>query len=145
MPILNQESKRSSRWRKYEVEALIILVGLAAINFIFISGAFRQTHTVDTESAARLGSFVGGYVGSFFALVGVVLLYSTLKGQRRASETQHFETKYFELIKMHRDNVAELDIQGASGSRVFVLMIRELRCVLEILRRIAREFGQELS
>jgi hypothetical protein len=116
-----------------------------AINLIFVSKAFRQTHTVDPESAGQLGSFVGGYVGSMFALVGVVLLYSTLKAQQRSSQKQHFETKYFELIKMHRDNVAELDIQGASGRRLFVLLIRELRCVLEILRPIDEAFGQHLS
>jgi len=67
-----------------------------------------------------LGSFVGGYVGAIFALIGIVLLFSTLKSQRRASEQQNFENKYFELIKMHRDNVAEIELQGASGRKLFV-------------------------
>jgi uncharacterized membrane protein len=72
------EHPKLTRWRENVVELLIIVGGLVAVNLIFIPKAFRQSHTVDPESAAQLGAFVGGYVGATFALVGVVLLYSTL-------------------------------------------------------------------
>lgn len=139
------DATRFSWWRKHGAETLILIGGLAAMNSIFIAKAFRETHTVNPESAAQLGSFVGGYVGSLFALVGVLLLVATLKGQRASSEKQHFETKYFELIKMHRDNVAELDIQGVSGTRLFVLMIREMRCALKIVQGVAEATKQKLT
>jgi uncharacterized protein YlbG (UPF0298 family) len=145
MPELNDASPKKPFWWKYRVEVLIVLSGLAIMNFIFIARAFRQTYTVDRESAAQLGAFVGGYVGPFFTLIGIVLLVTTLRSQKEASEKQHFETKYFELVKMHRDNVAELDLQETSGSRLFVLMIRELRCVLEVLRKTAEASDQELT
>lgn len=118
----------------YWIELVIGVSGIALINAILIPKAFRQTHTVNPESAAQLGSFVGGYIGSLFALISVLLLFRTLKNQLRTSEVQHFETKYFELLKMHRDNVAELDLQDSSGPRVFVLMIRELRCILNVMQ-----------
>lgn len=132
-------------WREYRLEIIISVFGIVAINAIFLSRAFRQTYMIDPTTAAQLGSFVGGHVGSFLALMGVVLLFATLNGQRRSSEKQHFETKYFELLKMHRDNVAELDLRGVSGARLFVLLIRELRCVLEVLRPIAEAHDQRLS
>lgn len=115
------------------------------MNFIFVAKAFRQTTTVNPETAAQLGSFVGGYVGAMFALIGVVLLVSTLKSQLRASREQSFENKYFELIKMHRDNVAEIDLQGASGRKLFVLLMRELRCALDIVRKTAETSNQPLT
>ena len=120
----NYRQKRSNWWRDYAVEIAIVAMGLVSVNAIFIAKAFRQSATVNPESAGQLGSFVGGYVGSIFALTGVVLLYSTLKSQRRASEKQSFENKYFELIKMHRDNVAEIDLEGAAGRKLFVLLLR---------------------
>jgi hypothetical protein len=46
---------------------------------------------------------------------------------------------------MQRENVAEIDLQGTSGRRVFVLLIRELRYALEIVRRIAKACNQELD
>ena len=135
----------SKWWRAYKAEAIIVLVGLALVNAIFIPKAFRQSTTVNPEAAAQLGSFVGGYFGAIFALTGIVLLFSTLKAQQLASALQNFETKYFELIKMHRDNVAEVEIQGVSGRKVFVLLLRELRCILGIVRQLAKTSELELT
>ena len=81
---LKEDRQKPPSWlRKYAVEVAIILVGFAAMNGIFLAKAFRESNTVDTESAGRLGDFVGGYVGALFALTGVVLLYVTLKAQHR--------------------------------------------------------------
>jgi hypothetical protein len=145
MPRPNTNPAKPSWWRDYKIEFGIFIGGVAILNLIFISKAFRETYTIDRESAAQLGSFVGGYIGSIFALTGVVLLFATPKAQRRASEIQNFETKYFELIKMHRDNVAEARVRSVYGRRLFVILIRELRCALEIVRRIAKSSGQQLS
>jgi hypothetical protein len=145
VPNPNKDRPKPSWWMENFGELLIVALGLVLVNLIFIPKAFRQTHTVDPESAARLGAFVGGYFGAIFALVGIVLLYSTLKSQRRSSQQQNFETKYFELIKMHRDNVAELRVQDVCGRRLFVLLIRELRCALDIVRTIAKASNQQLT
>lgn len=135
-----------SKWlRENAVELAIIALGLLSLNAIFISKAFRQSSTISPETAGQLGSFVGGYVGAIFALTGVVLLFSTLKSQRLAFAQQNFETKYFELIKMHRENVAEIEVQGSSGRKVFVLLMRELRCALEIVRAVAKTSHQQLT
>lgn len=145
MPKLEDVRQRVTRWwREYKVEVVILAMGLAFVNAIFISKAFRQSTSINPETAGQLGSFVGGYVGALFALTGVVLLYSTLKSQRLAFARQSFENKYFELIKLHRANVAEIDLQGASGRKVFVLLLRELRCALEVVREIAKTHKQQL-
>ena len=145
MPNVNKTRPLPTPWKEYLVEVAIVAIGLAAVNGIFFAKAFRQTSTVSREAAGQLGSFVGGYVGSVFSLTGVVLLFSTLRNQRRASQLANFENKYFELIKMHRDNVAESDLQGASGRKLFVLLIRELRCALEIVREVAEQHKQILD
>ena len=118
----------------------------------FGPGAFRQSHTVNPEGAGQLGSLVGGVAGAIFALIGVVLLYSTLTSQRDAfarqsleNARQSFENKYFELIKLHRGNVAEIELPEASGRKVFVLMLRELRAILDIVRGAVKESRQQLT
>lgn len=145
IPKLNDHRREVVWWRAYTVEISIVILGLAAMNGIFVARAFRQTSTVSREAAAQLGSFVGGYVGTMFALTGVVLLYVTLRSQLRSSSEQSFENKYFELLKMHRDNVAELEVRGASGRKLFVLLLRELRCILDIVRTVAQESSQQLT
>jgi hypothetical protein len=132
-------------WPKYKVELLIGFGGLIAINLVFVSGAFRQSTTLSADGAAQLGAFVGGYVGTAFLLVSILLLVATLRNQRDAAAHQNFETKYFTLLELHRDNVAELELQNAKGRRVFVLILREFRAIHPIVRRIASAYGQSLS
>jgi hypothetical protein len=143
---MNGENQSKIWWREYAAEIAIVAGGLVAVNLIFFAKAFRQSHIVNPEYAGELGAFVGGYVGSIFVLISVVLLFATLRSQRKSSALENFENKYFQLIKMHRDNVAEQEIEGcASGRKLFVLMLRELRCALAIIREIAEKSGQQMS
>lgn len=102
--------------------------------------AFRGDR-VEPTAAGQFGDFVGGYIGSFFALVSIVLLVRTLRHQRDDFHVQAFTAKYFELVKLHRDNVAEMELQGSNGRRIFVQLIRELRAILVIARQLAEERG----
>jgi hypothetical protein len=124
-------------WTRNWVESTIILGGIITINLIFISKAFRQTDMVDPTTAGQLGDFVGGYIGTILALISVVLIYSTFKEQRHSSTTEKFQNKYFELIKMHRDNVAEIGIGADFGKKIFVLLIREFRAILNIAKELS--------
>ena len=84
-------------------------------------------------------------MGAFLSLLGIVLLVAKLKNQIATSQRHFFEGKYFELIKLHRDNAAELELQEANGRRLFVLMVRELRCALAIIQQTARDMKAELT
>lgn len=131
--------------REYWVEILVLALGLVAINLVFIADAFRATDTLRPESAGLLGDFVGGYVGTFLALASVVLLSATFRSQRRSAQILNFEGKYFELLRLHRDNVAELEVQGVTGRKLFVVLIREYRSAAAIVRRLAEAKQQEIS
>jgi hypothetical protein len=91
-----------------------------------------------------LGDFVGGYIGTIFSLTSIVLLYSTLKNQRQSSTIEKFETKYFELVRLHRENVDEVSIGNDKGRKIFVILIREFRSILEIVKQLASEQKQNL-
>jgi hypothetical protein len=145
MALDNQSWQKPSIWSGYWKEFVILLIGLACMNGIFLSKAFRQSGTVDPEGAAQLGSFVGGFVGAMFALIGVVLLFATLRTQRDAFLLQSFENRYFALIQMHRDNVAEVDLRRAAGRKLFVWLVRELRCALEVVRVVDRSHASQLN
>lgn len=135
-------------YREYGLELAILIVGVVMMHFIFIWPAFREG-SVNREAAGQFGSFVGGYVGPFAALVSVLLLLRMLKMQMRTSQLQSFENRYFELIKMHRDNVAEITIRTASGPiigrRVFVSLVNELRGALDSVRRVSNAGNYRLT
>lgn len=145
----SKDSKRPSEntsWRSRKViEISIAIGGIVAINAIFIAKVFRETDTVSATAAGQLGDFVGGYVGTGFLLISILLLYATLKSQRCASQLQSFELRFFELVKMHRDNVAEMQLQETTGRRVFVLLCTELWAITEIVRYCAARLNLTLD
>lgn len=61
------------------------------------------------------GDFTAGVAGTLFSLGGFVLIYLSFKKQREANEMQlkffneeKIENRFFELIKLYRDNVNEM-------------------------------------
>jgi hypothetical protein len=99
---------------------------------------FVREGFTDLSKAGVMGDFFGGYVGTFFSLASVALLLSTFRSQQRATAQQNFESKYFELLKMHRDNVSEFELSGIQGRKVFVPIVREFQAILLQIRRFAR-------
>lgn len=135
--------KKPTIWKRFRIELTILGIGVLAANGIFISVVFRATDSVNAAAAGQLGDFVGGYVGTYFALASTLLLYSTFKMQRNASMLETFQNKYFELLKMHRENAAEMSVGGKEGRKIFVLLIREFRGIHKIVKETALD--QELA
>jgi hypothetical protein len=136
---------RPKQWfRRNRVEAIALVLGGIAINLILFASAYHGDH-IDPAKAGVFGDFVGGYFGPIFALIGIILLIRTLKTERASTEKEAFESRFFELLKMHRDNVEEIHLGNASGRKVFVLIVREWRELLEIIKKLAQESNQDLS
>jgi hypothetical protein len=128
-------------YETYWIECLTGILGLIGMNLIFFAGTYTESNTIDPTRAGQLGDFVGGYIGTIFSLLSIVLLVITLKRQIATSSIEKFETKYFELIKMHRDNVSEIRIGEDVGKKIFVSLIREFRSI----HRIAKEITAKLQ
>jgi len=80
---------------------------------------------------------MAGLVGPLFSLTGILLIVATLVRQNYMFKIQQLETKYFELIKIHRDNVnnwKKLTSTGTwTGSQVVMEVYNELGVILSIL------------
>ncbi len=132
-------------WRDGGLDAAILVAGALAMNAIFLPTAFRESRSVNPTAAGQLGDFVGGYVGTGFALISVLLLVRTLRNQNRNAVREAFEAKYFTLLQLHRANVEEQQLGQAGGRKVFVMLIREWREIIPIVNRAAGEAGQQLT
>ena len=138
--------RKMRKWRQYRIELTVCVAGLVFVNLPWIIHItlhrFAQT---SVEWADHYGSFLAGYCGSTFSLFTFVLLISTLRRQTHSSDLQSFENKYYTLIKLHRDNMAEIGMKGDSGRRLFVLLLREYRCLYEIIKDIAIRERKDMS
>jgi hypothetical protein len=131
--------------RKYWMELTFFLVGMLAVHALLFLRLLNGYWSISLERGGVFGDFVGGYVGTLFSLVGIIGLIITLKEQRRSGEMESFENKYLKLLELHRSNVEEIELKSSRGRRVFVLMMREFRCILEIVVRIAATHETKLK
>ena len=129
----------------------LALIGVAATEMI----RWHLWHPSELSKpylAGVYGDFLSGVLGPILSLVSIYLVVLTLreqrnttKDERHAEEISGFENRFLELLKLHRDNVEELEIKGVRGRKAFVFMIREWRCILNITRRQAQQSGQALT
>lgn len=111
-----------------EKENKNILYAVLGISFlIFAIFLFRVMNhglnicgsDIQYDITGQVGDFIGGVIGTIFSGAGFYFLYVTLVEQRKAGENQNdafekerFESKFFELIRLHRENVTELKFEG---------------------------------
>lgn len=132
--------------RHGQSHSLSIVVG-AVFSFLVVAFfvAVYKFKVLTITDAGPTGDFIAGTIGTVLGLVSVIALFITLKNDRLAKEEEGFEDKYYQLLKLHRSNVAEIRIGDSTGRRVFVLLIREFRCILAQIRDLADRQGSPLS
>ncbi len=99
---------------------------------------------INTTIANDYGSFIGGVAGPIFTLAGMFLLYETIIAQRKTFHIQQFEQRFFELVRYHRENVANMKyrIPSSENGEIFegTSVITELKKQLIDLYRFTQKF-----
>jgi hypothetical protein len=63
---------------------------------------------LEVDTTGQVGDFIGGVVGTLFSLSAFLVLLLTLSEQSNATYFERFESKFFELVKFHRENTHDL-------------------------------------
>ncbi len=90
-----------------------LLLGMVILSYLLIKSSvdgFSISIKKDTnyEVTGQFGDFVGGVIGTFFALAGTLLIYLSFREQSNENKRNAFESSFFEMMKIYRDNVNEL-------------------------------------
>lgn len=92
---------------------VFLVIGMLAFTF-FLGKAAQDGYAVfssaDTDYVVtgQFGDFVGGVVGTLFALAGTLLIFLTFQEQAKENKIRRFESSFFEMIRLHRENVSEM-------------------------------------
>ena len=130
------ESPRLVFWI-YPVVSLLILIGLP---FLLTRHTIIDAFAFD--STGQIGDTIGGITGPVIALLVGLLTFlafwvqfqsnksQTAQFKKQDSDTKidRFETRFYELLQLHRDNVSEMSVgKIRKGRRVFLGMYEELK------------------
>lgn len=126
------------RLYKWLISLAVVLsiLSLAVLIYLLVNPAFNDwSFSISPSLAENLGSLSGGLVGPLLSLVSILLLLATITMQSIDSQRQRFDSMYFEMLNLHRRNIAEMTYRAPFNTR------RDIRA-RRVLREIHKQFGE---
>jgi len=138
--------------------AVIGIVAVASFYCVYLGYAeWRVGRTAldgkpgNLDQLASLGSYLQGATGSLWSLAGFFIIFVAfliqalqLTEQRKQNERENFDSRFFEMVGIHRQNISELSIgTEITGRRVFVSLIREFRDTIKIVSETCAEVAPD--
>ncbi|MEQ8575959.1 MAG: putative phage abortive infection protein [Fulvivirga sp.] len=88
-----------------------------------------------SDKPGEIGDAIGGTIGPFVAIAAAILTFFAFWVQYKANEQQktdlkieRFENKFYELLRLHRSNLDEMNISDrVVGRKCFIRLFNELR------------------
>ncbi|HEX8289659.1 MAG TPA: putative phage abortive infection protein [Pyrinomonadaceae bacterium] len=136
----------------------------AAITFFLIPYLVTQQSWGWTygDETGVIGDTMGGVVGPVVGFIGAILTFLAFYIQYQANKVQieslneqkasaqqqekqillqQFESNFFELLKLHRENVKELSYRGSEGRNVIIKIVNEFFEIMQVIidSRIIRD------
>ena len=82
----------------------------------------------DFSNTGPIGDTIGGIMGPFVAIAAAILTFLAFWVQFKANEQQRkdiakerFESNFYELLHLHKENLLELESDGRKGRQVMIL------------------------
>lgn len=163
-------------WKIYFLLVLAFATIVLAFLSPFILIRPSANSDFDFSKSGQVGDTIGGLMNPFIALAGVIVtglafyiqykanqqqrelflkeqaenkrqLQEQIDNQNQQNQLQQFESQFYEMLKLHRENVTEMKINGydfeegrslkkiekvTEGRKIFVTMKTEFECILSM-------------
>lgn len=110
-------------WVSSILLGLYLLTKFVINTFSYFILLYKNDSCVHIEKFAQIGDFIGGFVGTIFSFVGLLLLIDTLRSQLKDSDTnrkliqiQQFENTFYSLLNLHNRNIDSIEYFDLFGN-----------------------------
>lgn len=103
--------------------SLVLILVLLIVLWLWNS-TFDMQSTIDYNAFSSFGGFFSGVIGTFFLVIGTITAYQTFKNQLISQEKQQIESRFFELLKLHQENVNTLKSIDSNVFNIYLNIIR---------------------
>ncbi len=105
----------------YLLFGLTVIIGLSVV--WGLDTCYCVDASIDCNVLGLFGDFFGGVVGTLFAIIGVYFVYITFKNQIISQEKSEIESRFFELISLHSQNVQTLKALDSDVFNIYIKFI----------------------
>lgn len=135
--------------KRIQITAWCLIIVGGAISIYFFANTTMDgfwiwgKNKIDFQTTGQFGDFLGGVVGTVFALAGTLLIFLSFYEQTKQNKRESFESAFFEMMNLHRENVSEMkytkfdgwEMQTSENRKVFRVIFKEfLDCYREVRR-----------
>ncbi len=133
------------KFRLYLGVFLILLLPIFWFPYWFSQLSWRS---YDFMNTGPIGDTIGGIMGPFVAILAAILTFmafwvqfkANLK-QREDIRLERFESKYYEMVRLHKENINETSIAGLhTGRKAFVRMYDEFVIIYKVVKASIQHF-----
>lgn len=134
----NTENDKQSFLKTIAIISVVIGLFIIFITFMQttkgwgLSSSFSTIEFNNWDYKAKIGDFIGGIVGTIFSLSGFFLLYLTFQKQKETAFKTGVETRFYQMIGLHKSNVNEMEFSGPNskyykGRKVFDIIFDQIK------------------
>lgn len=131
---------------KFYIAAILIIL---IFPFLFTQKSFLN---IDFSKTGQIGDTIGGLIGPFVAIIAASLTFlafwiqyranqiqiKNFNEQRRDIKLERFQNKFFELLKIHKDNVEQ--INSIFKENYFRVCINDLKTIYQLTVKFYLDF-----
>jgi hypothetical protein len=133
--------------RKFLTILIITFTSIGFISFLFVvfnKAYFNTSLSIDTDLASKFGDFFGGYIGTLFSILSVLLLIYSIFNQNIETKKNEIRNHFFKMVDYHNENVKQLNISHidtekdylSEGRRAFVIFKIQIKRLLELVQEV---------
>jgi hypothetical protein len=116
-----------------------LILGIVILAYLILKSSIdgfgiSMKNNTNYEVTGQFGDFVGGVIGTFFALAGTLLIYLSFREQTNENKRNAFESSFFEMMRVYRDNINELRYRKFKEEEHLIYENRQ------VIREIFEEF-----
>ncbi|CAM4331424.1 putative phage abortive infection protein [Zobellia roscoffensis] len=132
----NNEDKKEEAYINSTAKMSLLYIGLAIFGFLILLIPFFSNH-IKYKDLASMGDAVGGILNPLVGIAAALLTFLAFYIQFQANkqvqkqfEIQKFESQFYEMIKLYRDNVSEMRYEKYHEGKDFIFENRQALRVL---------------
>ena len=136
--------------KKFLKLLIILFTSIGFVSFVFVlfnDVYFNTSFAIDPVLASKFGDFFGGYIGSLFSILSVLLLIYSSFRQNTDKEKNEVKNRFFKMVDYHNNNVAQINISPVNvqqdfkreGRRAFGIFKIQIRELLQLVAAVNKE------
>jgi uncharacterized membrane protein len=121
---------------------------------IFDEAYFNLGFKIDVDLASKFGDFFGGFIGTLFSILSVLLLIYTITSQYVETSKNSAKDHFFKMLDYHTENVRSIKVASLEaakgdvieeGRRAFVVYKIQLKRLLQAINSINTNLSLNLT